>query len=482
MKKIILDHCRRWWWILALGAAYALILGWSLALPTDGGDSACGQKTAGLALFLWVWVKVQSNLFVMQIFCLATFTGAIWLLLDLQRGVARVVATLPLTARQIGRSWWLATVAVPASAFAALFFAGAAIYFFLHEHAIFPLARLGLAGVIVWIWLGTSFHTYFGQFTTPQSGSGDWRKRMSSLAVTALSIWMIFGFAFSTNAQHRPGQLAIFLCGGALLTVLGWRRANQFQIGHPHPPVAARSRRGLTPLAPRVLLTPKGQGGILFLIRTHFLSPFLTCVALAVWMPLAMHWFGAMDSWTDAFAFIGGMGAAFWLIIFSFVSPVLRQLRWLRTLPISTTKLTATLFALTHLPLVAFATLLTLLATLVGGIPLAVKIAEGYVLVLGLASACLSFAIWFGVGAPTYLVFLTVWVGAGIPSYLMVFIKHVSQKTAAHPSFTLPFEVALAVGGTLLMFLLTRLVLRRSSRAYRIQTTVFNKDPWGAAR
>jgi hypothetical protein len=44
MKKLILDHFRRWWWVLALGAAYALVLGWSVAIPADSGELWHGKK------------------------------------------------------------------------------------------------------------------------------------------------------------------------------------------------------------------------------------------------------------------------------------------------------------------------------------------------------------------------------------------------------------------------------------------------------
>jgi hypothetical protein len=52
------------------------------------------------------------------------------------------------------------------------------------------------------------------------------------------------------------------------------------------------------------------------------------------------------------------------------------------------------------------------------------------------------------------------------------------------PHRPIPFSLGgpLAAGCVLLAFLLTRRALRRSSRTYRIQANVFNKDPWGAAR
>ena len=170
MKKLILDHFRRWWWVLAPGAVYALVLGWSMAIPADASELWHGKR-----LFVLVWLKVQSNMFVSQVFCLAVFTGAMLLLFDLHRGIARAVSALPLTARQIGRSWWLATVAIPAIVYAALFFGGAGTFYLFHPNQVFPAARLVMASIFTLLWLGMGFTIYFNQFTSRQGLSGNWR-------------------------------------------------------------------------------------------------------------------------------------------------------------------------------------------------------------------------------------------------------------------------------------------------------------------
>ncbi len=184
-------------------------------------------------------------------------------------------------------------------------------------------------------------------------------------------------------------------------------------------------------------------------------------------MTLAFAWQGAIKSWRDAFETIGGMGGVFWVIIFFFLSPVVRQLRWLRTLPISATKLAAALFALTSLPFLVLGGLVAESAALACGTPLALQIAENYALILAPASVCILFAIRFGVGIPAYLVLLVTMAG--------------SQMVPHRP---IPFSLAgpAAAGCVLLAFLLTRHALRHSSRTYRVQASVFNKDPWGAAR
>ena len=468
MKNLILDHFRRWWWVLALGAAYALVLGWSMAIPTDASDLGHGEKVSGLALFIFVWLKVQGNLFVMQVYCLAVFTGGLLLLFDLQRGILRAVTVLPLTARQIGRGWWLASVAIPAIAYAGLFFLGAGTFCLFHPNQVFPVARLAVAGVFTLLWLGMSFTIYFGQFTNKHGLGGNWRERIGNFFISVLVIWMTFGFALSLNAQKNPVKLAVFLVAGTLLTIVGWFRAGKFSPPRHKPAVEfRRSGLRLTPLAPGVSPVPNGRGGIPFLISEHFSKLFLICLAVAAWMALVLAWQGAIKSWPEVLETIGGMGCVFWVLIFLFLSPVLRQVRWLRTLPISATQLAATLFAITSLPFLALGVLVAAIAALTCGIPLALRIVENYALVLAPASVCIFFAVRFGVGIPAYLVLLVTMAG--------------SQMVPHRP---IPFSLGgpAAAGCVLLAFLLTRRALQNHSRTYRIQAAVFNKDPWGAAR
>jgi hypothetical protein len=468
MKRIILDHFRRWWWVFALGAAYALVLGWSMAIPTDAGDLGHDKKVSGLALFFFVWIKVQGNMYVMQVFCLTAFTGAMLLLFDLQRGITRAVTALPLTARQIGRSWWLATVAIPAIGLTALFFLGAGAFCFWHPNKNYPTARLAMASLFLLLWLGMNFTIYSNQFVSNPGAGWNSRQGAGNLIITALALWMMFGFGFSANASKNPVKLAIFLCAGTLLTVVGWFRAGRFSPPRHKQAVAlGRSGLRLTPLAPGRAPVPDGRGGIPFLISENFHKSFLTSMAAAAWMALVLAWQGVIKSWPQAFETLGAMASVFWVIIFLFLSPIVRQLRWLRTLPISATKLAAVLFALTSLPFLALGGLVAGIAALTCGIPFALQIAENYALVLAPASVCIFFAVRFGVGIPAYLVLLVTMAG--------------SQMVPHRP---IPFSLAgpVAAGVVLLAFLLTRHALRHSSRTYRIQATVFNKDPWGAAR
>lgn len=93
MRRLILDHFRRWWLVLALIALLTVGLGLLMCATP-------GQPFAFWVLLLSMWM------------------GAGLLGLDLRHGLVRTVLALPLTARQIGRAWWFATVAIPSFAFA----------------------------------------------------------------------------------------------------------------------------------------------------------------------------------------------------------------------------------------------------------------------------------------------------------------------------------------------------------------------------
>jgi hypothetical protein len=469
MKKLILDHFHRWWWVLALGAAYALVLGWSVAIPSDSGDLWHGGKN-----FLLAWLKVQSYMFAFQVFMLASWTGAILLLFDLQRGITRAVTVLPLTARQIGRSWWLATVAIPAVALATLFFLGAGTFCIFHPDKVFPSARLAMASLFTLLWLGMGFTIYSNQFISKQGGN--WRQGIYNFFITALALWMMFGFGLSTNAPKNPVKLAIFLGAGTLLTIVGWFRAGQFS--PPRPKQAGVLRRPglwLTPLSPGISPVPDGRGGIPFLISATFYKTFLICVAAGGWWSLVMAWQGQIKSCHEAIETIDGMGSIFWVIIFVFLMPVVRQLRYLRTLPISATNLAAVIFSIATLPLIALGALVAGVAGLAWETPLAFTVLKSYALILAPVSVCIFFAVWRGTGIQAYLLLLFTMIGfQQVPLWLQVFFHY--------PEIPFSLIGPIVVMCVLSAFLLTRRALLHSNHAYRVQATSFGNLPWGADR
>ena len=323
MKNVILDHCRRWWWVFLLGGAYAVILGWSLATP----DFATGYWQ-GKHSFLEQFFKIQSSMLLMQSSSLAVFTGAMLLLYDLQRGLVRAVAVLPLTGRQLGRSWWLATVAAPAAWQIAWLSIGAGAFYLFHPGTTFPTVRLLLADLLIFLWFGTAFVIYFVNQATQEIR---WGKLCNFLATVAI-IWMMFGFALSLNAQKSPVKWALFLGLGLLMTFFGWWRAGQFIPGQTKTANRPRARAHtlLSPLPlkslPGTHSEVGGNGGLALLFSVTFYRAFLFCLYAAVALPLALAWQGQLDSWSAAIELVAGLVAAYWVLSFFTLTPALRQL------------------------------------------------------------------------------------------------------------------------------------------------------------
>lgn len=199
MKLLILDYFRRWWWMLAIGVAFEFRQGWSIA-------------------------KRPEEAFEFWIFMISLWMGALLLGFDLQRGVARTVASLPLTAKQIGRSWWLATIVIPAVALAGALLLGAGTFHYWYPENAFPAARLALASLFPLPWLATTFTSIYGM--NNDVIFGNWRERSTIVFFSFLSTAMLFGGMLTLqDSSRQPFKFTIYLGVGALLIVAGWFRA-----------------------------------------------------------------------------------------------------------------------------------------------------------------------------------------------------------------------------------------------------------------
>jgi hypothetical protein len=465
VKRLILDHYRRWWWVLALGAALEFGLGFIIAANPQ------------MPFEFWA-------------FLVALWTGATLLSLDLKNGALRALAPLPLTSRQIGRGWWLATVPIPAMALAALLFSGAAVLCHLNPSRTFPAERLALASLFNLVWLGISFTLIFN---ATRSFSGNWWGLVGNSFINILTIATFFGsMAFATNASKSPLKSAILLGLGALVTAIGWLRAEQFELGRagiylgrPGQIDLGRPDRSgvrLTPLKTNVRpgrhVAPRGCGGMTFLLRSTFVSAFLSLAAAIAIMALVWQWQDhALLRSRNMVTELVPLGSVMcgWLIIFSRVMPLVRQLRFLRTLPVSATRLACVMLATALLPLIAMGALVTVVAGLFLGTAEAVTILKSFTLVLAPVALCMSFAIWRGDEKGLYVLQILALIG-------FVFVFMHLQTLFHHPEH--PFHLIGPVLGIclLLAFLHTRLVIRCGSRAYRVQANAGANHPWGSGR
>ncbi len=457
MNRLMLDYFRRWWWLLALAGLLEFRLGWSIAnRPQDTFE-------------FWAF----------QVTCCA---GALMLALDLQRGALRPLALLPLGTGKIGRGWWLATVPLPAAGLAALLFLGAGVFCHLHPSHVFPAQRLAMASLFTLVWLGIESTLILNGMR----GFGENLGEFFRVAfISCLSILMFFGsMLFFQDASRRPVRSAILLGVGALLTVVGWVRAEQLDLGRAAKvdfgPFGRSSpgRPGLrlTPLEiktrPGQFRAPAGYGGIPFLLRHTGVLAFAYAAATIALMALLSLWQPRVlprDAALVVFAEMAGFMTSCLVIVFPLLS-VLRHLRFLRTLPVSTTRLAAVVISMMILPVVAVGALAAGIAWPALGTPAALTFLNCYTFVLAPASLCVFLALWRGEGMLAYiLLFLTVLGFQRIYGELQISFHHVE----------VPFDLTgpIAAITVLLAFVLTRLALLRSSHAYRVRASPFGNFP-----
>jgi len=265
---------------------------------------------------------------------------------------------------------------------------------------------------------------------------------------------------------------------GGLLTVVSWFRAEQFSLGRAEPFNPGRAGIRLTPLPSTNPSTyhrpPEGYGGIPFLISTSFVRMLSWVAAMLALMALLQQWQGQAMPRDVAITIFGGMGSLMscgFIIVFQFL-PVLRQLRYLRTLPISATHLAATMLGIVILPLIALGALVAGGAGLVLGAPAGLTVLKSYTFILAPASLCVFFAVWRGDGIQTYVLLAITLFG----------LQQVQLRLQTAPlSLEPPFSLGGAIAGicVLLAFVLTRFALMHSSHAYRVRANPFGNIALG---
>jgi hypothetical protein len=448
MKRLMLDHFRRWSWILVPVAVFEFVFGWFA-------DGSLNQYSVDVS----------------AVFQFALFTGAFLLLFDLQRGIVRTVTALPLTTGQIGRAWWLATVGIPTAASVALFFLGAGMCHIFQPTQVFPAGRLAIASLLILLMQGTGFTLIFN--IRPGLYGNGWERARNIIFGTLEGILIGGGIWFFQDVTRNPAKFAILLGVGAVYTVVGWFRAERFVWGRASLRLAAL--QGNNPRGQH--RAPAGYGGIPLLLSTSFVRTLLMGVAIVALMPLFMALGGHMNSWHQVIEAIGGLGIVFpfWFVIFFQLIPALLQLRFLRTLPIPATRLAAMMIAMTILPLVALGALVAGVAGMALGMPTALTVLKSYTLTLAPASLCIFFAVWRGVGMETYALLIFTMVGfQTVPMWLQV----------VYHSREVPFSLAGLIVAicVLLAFVLTRRALMHSSHTYRVQANPFGNFAWGTGR
>jgi hypothetical protein len=457
VRHLILDYLRRWKWVLAAVALNSFWLGWFLAAPSvpGGAEPRPGE-------WLFVILEFHRAMFATPLMFVALMAGAGLLVFDLQRGATRVIAAMPLTGGQIGRSWWLATVLIPALAWAALLFLGAALSCQFNSDATMPWVPLALAGPVFVLWLAVTFTMFVTGNQKLGFAAHPWGCLLAILGY-GLLFWTIFGGGIMfKDPTKTPLKSAVCLLGFVFIAVFGWVRANHLDFA-VRTPLPAKTNRFVRSVHQALSETtwldsaPAGPGGLRFLLATQFRLTFFTCVAVIVWglvwSTAALAWKGNLtrDNLLSAMAFV----PALWVLVYFLLTPVLRHLRVLRTLPVSASRLALALLALQFLPVLALGLLAMGAIALVQPGYIALPVLQLFILGLVPAAACLVVGVWGETGTPASILFVVISLNA-----MFIAASQVDRK------IPVAISSAIAALSILLAYFFIRLVLTRSHHAF----------------
>ena len=460
MTRLMLDYFRRWWWVLGLAGLLEFWVGRLIAnRPQDPFE---------------FWLLLVS-----------LWAGANLLSFDFKRGALRPVAALPFTGSQIGRTWWLATVPLPAVGLATMLFLGAGTFCQVHTDKTLPLTELTMGSLFTLAWLGSAFPTIFA---ATRGWGGNARQMFGTFFLSALCMLMLFGsMLLAQGASKSPLKCALILGIGGFLTLVGWVDAQRFDLGRgvqfyrgrPEPPVIGRRARfPLTPLDPKIPANHSpaepGYGGLPFLMLSRAVRMFCLIGAMSALTALLWVWRGSPMPGHAAVVLFAGTGSLMscGAVMVLQLLPALRQLRLLRTLPISVIGLSGALMAIMLLPLIALGAASAAVAGLALGIPAAITFLSDYAFWLAPASLSVLLAVWLGESKLGYAVLIVVLFGSQQVQLRLQSFLHVLE---------LPLGLAAAIAGTCVLFalLLIPWALRRSRNAYRARAITPGSYPFG---
>jgi hypothetical protein len=437
MKLIILDHLKRWGLVwIAIGIFNCLI----------HLDPNKGTDYISFPILLWI--------------------SAFALNFDLQRGSGRVLTTLPVTARQIGRASWIFSVALPTLLLATT--SGLAMLIHPAGSASgFPMDDLIVTAITSALYLGSFFYLFIGSSPGQPQNAVAWVRAV-------FGVGFIIGMLFVKPAFDTP-QGIIFALAAATLTVAGWFRAEQMVLQRAgFKLVAKTSNKNMVQHK-----IPQGSGGLPYLVQRIFIQSTLIGLALMTAMTPVMAFLFQDSHRAQAVVSMiqgGSTPYVFFILIFSIV-PIVFQLRFLRTLPVSSSALAATLVSLPVFSIVAVGVIVAAVAGLLLGETVILPTANNFFMLGAKAAVIVPLIVWRGLDVVTYVFIFLMVISDSFINLGMTILFHLGSDKPANPwwSSLIIFLLFIAVA-----FVLTQRMLTQSSSAYRVRTMPANA--WSMAR
>lgn len=420
MKLVILDYLWRKGWRLILAAVFEFIFGCMLA---------------------------PDKLWFVQLLLVLQLVPS-----DLKEGIVRTLASLPLTARQISRAWWFATVGVPAAVLPAMLFAGAGFVHLLEPGTPFPAGALIKTSYMALLFLVMFFGNY-----------GTWFE----LAIGAAAAGLTGYFGLAANYPRADSHFVAACVAGCVIAALQWFSAERLVPERTWNCRAAKQSKN----GGGRYRAPTRYGGIPLLVQATFIRTFLIGLPIFPLLVLAT----ALDkkvTWHDATYLTNGM--SLFMYCFLPVYPlifILVQLRYLRTLPISATKLAALTILIALLPTIVLGTLPVWAAGWISGPSAALVMLQRMAFIVAPSAICVSIAVWRGISHESvYIAVLPILVFPIVPFCLRLFF-HGRDIPLILVGMVVVICLALALQ-------LTRRLLLQSSYTYRIQKNFLDKTAW----
>ena len=464
MKNIILDHFRRWWLVLtAILIAYFAFQMFSIH---ENNSQTSDDPTVASVQHM---IHIVHNSFVFPVIMWLGFL----LMWDIQRGLPRVLASLPVTPKNIGHAWWLASVAFPAMALGAVGVLAILIFSGGTNTTIF-LENYLMSWVLAALYLGGIFGALTFMATTIPDTFID---KIHTVLPNLLFPLTLMGFIFLQIEILTTTTTTLIFVAYAILSVLGWFRAERLVLKRAgFRPAAQHSQK-----QPTQHKIPQSFGGLPYLAQKIFVQTTLIGLAITSWMTLWMSFFhfshGQNHSQAVVSMIVDFGSIPYVFVLLFFISPIVFHLRFLRTLPISSSALAAILVFLPVFSIAAVGLIVTTLASFMAGEAVITPAANGFLMLGAKAAVMMSVIVWRGLDGTTYILMILLVISNSLVSLGMVLIFHPGTKAQGYPLWMYLTVFLLCVAAA---FALTRRLLTKSSSAYRVRTMPANA--WSMAR
>ena len=265
MKRIIFDHFQRWRVAMILiGSVYFLFAGF---IEREGGSETPATSFHALLNHAIVYVCT---------FQIIIFYLGILLTMDLQRGLARVLSTLPVTTKQIGRALWLASIAIAALGLTVIGFLSLLVFSIGTTKAM-PFGSYLVACAIA----APTFGAMFGAMTFMRTATPDtFIDRIGNVFSNIFLMLPIFGLLFFDKTNPNLTVMGLIFAALTTLTVVGWFRAGQLVSNRAGFRIVTRHSKKQT----WQYKSRTGFGGIPFLITKTTGQVFLMYLIIVVVM------------------------------------------------------------------------------------------------------------------------------------------------------------------------------------------------------